>query len=196
MTRRLVLVGALATAVLALVACGSSSKSSQSQAGTTTATPKQSKPSTSKPAASEGSPSQPAVSSVKAGKTCVPVSDGLRQKILKNVVLEGATLRHVEAVESPLVAGFYFVSGTVDGSGAHHQLATWATQRLDGHSPVYSVDSFAALISTYAAATQENPDLSTLSPGSYRSRVCAFGTTATRGIDAPQSGVGNAPAGN
>ena len=196
MSRRLLAVAIVVAAVLALVACGSSSKSSKSsQAVATTATPKQSKPSKSKPAAAEGSPSQPAVPSG-AGKGCLAVTDGLRAKILRNVVLEGASLHHVEAVASPLAVGFYFVSGTVDGSGTHHKLATWATQRLDGHSPVYSVDAFAALISTYAAATQENPDLSTQSPGSYRSRVCAFGPGATQGVDAPQSGVGNAPAGS
>ncbi len=184
--------------VLACVACGSSSKSSQktTTAGPTPGTqkPKQSKPSASKPAAAAGSPSQPAVSGSGAGKTCIAVQDGLREKILKAVVLEGAKLNHMEAVESPLIHGYYFVSGTVDGSGTHDQLATWATTRLDGRSPVYAVDSFAALISTYAAATQKNPDLSTKSPGSLRSRICSYGPGAGPGIDAPQSGIGNAPA--
>jgi hypothetical protein len=195
---RRVLAGALvAAAVLASVACGSSSKSSHPMtAPVTTAKPKGSTSSKSKPAAASSGQAAPAVASAgtRAGKTCIPVTEGLRHKILGSVVLVGATLHHMEAVASPLVRGYYFVSGTVDGSGTHHRLATWATADLSGRSPVYAVDSFAALISMYGAATAKNPDLSTRSPGSYRSRVCAAGPKADFGAPAPVSGVGNAPA--
>jgi hypothetical protein len=188
--RRLAAFALVPAAVLALAACGGSSSSSQSSPPTTTAAapPTQSKP--AKPAGGQSAPAVP----TGAGRRCISVTDGLRHKILTNVVLVGAKLRHVEAVQSPLVPEFYFVSGTVDGSGTHDQLATWATTRLDGRSPVYAVDSFAALISTYAAATQKNPDLSTRSPGSFQSRICSFGPKANVGLDAPPSGVGNAPA--
>jgi hypothetical protein len=115
------------------------------------------------------------------------------RKIQNNVVLSGGRLSHVQAVTTKAFPGIYFISARVDGGGAKHLLATWATQRLAGNAPVYSVDGTAALISLYGGVRAKIPELHAAVPGAYKSRVCAAGPNAPQGEDAPIGGGGGAP---
>jgi hypothetical protein len=126
---------------------------------------------------------------------CVDVPRAVTRFILRGVVLDGARLARVEAVESSRAPGYYFISGVVSGGGASpNSLATFATDGLTGVRRVYAVDSFAALISKYGAAQQIDPDLTINASAAYASRVCAGGPHASHGTPAPQSGIGLAPA--
>jgi hypothetical protein len=182
--------GAAVLAAASLVASGCGGGAGHAQAAASAAAPPKAKPApaTHKPAASAAPKSS---ASKTASAVCTPVSSVLERRILGKVVLDGATLLHAEAFPAQALPGYYFVSSRVDGSGTRNQLATWATKGLDGHGKVFSVDSFAALISQYAAAQQFNVSLGIKAPGAYRSRVCAGGNGASHGVPAPSSGIGN-----
>lgn len=107
----------------------------------------------------------------------------------------GAHFVKAEAAEAVATPGYYYVSTEVTGGGAKPgSVATWVTKGLRGRSPIYAVDSFAALISTYGASTLKSGYLAIDAPGAYRSRVCASGKRVSAGLPAPQGGGHTAPA--
>jgi len=126
---------------------------------------------------------------------CVGVPSGLGHAILASVVLDGAKLVHARAYRAAHDLPFYYVSASVQGTGAKNLLATWVTKNLSGRAPIYSVDANAALISQFGAATQVDEGLSVGSPGSTHSRRCVDGPNASPGTDAPVGSRGGAPAG-
>jgi hypothetical protein len=127
--------------------------------------------------------------------SCVSVPVALNRAILANVVLAKARFLKVRAVRASATPSFYYVSGSVDGSGAKQLLATWVTSDLRGGKPIYSVDANAALISVYGASSQASLSLSIDAPGAYRSRTCVDGSRAPLGVAAPAGGRPGAPAG-
>jgi len=129
-----------------------------------------------------------------AGHGCLPVPSALAHAILAHVVLEQARLTKIRAATDDETPGYYYVSGTLSGSGARDLLATWATHDLGGGKPIYSVDANAAMVSQYGASTNLSLSLDIAAPGAYRSRVCVAGKNAPPGAPAPQGGTG-APAG-
>jgi hypothetical protein len=176
-----------ATVGCALVAgCGQSATSSQ---GTTTRTT---------PARTQQAPSRQLVPASSGKQTaagqCIGVPSSLRLRILAHTILKGARFTRVAAVAAP-AQGYYYITSEVHGGGAPpHSLATWVTKALDGKGPVYSVDAFAALISTYGASTGKSPYLAIGAPEAYRSRKCVE-PAASRGEAAPASGSSKAAAG-
>jgi hypothetical protein len=170
-----------ATAVVLAVAlgaagCGNSDKSSAPPA----------KPA-AKPTAAKSSP-VPAVKPTAGGAKCTAPPQALLARIRKHILLDGAKVTDGEAVESPAVPGLWFVTARVSGPSAPPDIATWMTQNFDGSGPIYSVDSSAALVSTYGAAVGKSVGLTVDAPGVYRSRVCVAGPGASRGETAPVSG--------
>jgi hypothetical protein len=127
--------------------------------------------------------------------SCVSVPVALNRAILANVVLAQARFLKVRAVRASATPSFYYVSGSVDGSGATQLLATWVTSDLRGGKPIYSVDANAALISVFGASSQASLSLSIDAPGAYRSRTCVDGSRAPLGVAAPGGGRPGAPAG-
>jgi hypothetical protein len=125
---------------------------------------------------------------------CVAAPASLNHAILAHVVLADARLLKMRAARATGTPGFYYVSGSISGSGTKHLLATWVTADLGGHKPIYSVDANAALISIFGASSGVSIDLSIDAPGAYRSRTCVAGSRATLGLPAPAGGHG-APAG-
>jgi hypothetical protein len=173
----------LAAALLVAGCGGSASKSSAPPPAASTQAPSATTaPSTSIPAASAG-----------PKNTCLDVPPQLVRKLQTHLVLSGGRLTHLQAVTTSAFPGIYFVSARVDGGGAKHMVATWATQRLAGGAPVWAVDGTAALISLYGGARAKIPDLHADGPGAYKSRVCSAGPSAPHGVDAPIAG-GGAPA--
>jgi len=110
------------------------------------------------------------------------------RRIKKHFILEGGTLSNAQIVPGNVLPGIYFVSARVDGGGTSDKVATWATQQLGAAGEVYAVDTWAALITTYVAAGQKNPDLSVSDPAAYKSRICVDGPKVAKGNDAPLSG--------
>jgi hypothetical protein len=168
-----------ALAVLALVAagCGSGSKTAAPPPATTQPPP-QAKTTTTTPAAPASG----------ASASCRDAPASLMRRIQTHFVLEGGTLSHAQIVPAIVLPGIYFVSARIDGGGTSDKIATWATERLGSTGPVYAVDTWAALVSTYVAASQRNPDLTVHDPGAYKSRLCVGGPSAPKGNDAPASG--------
>jgi hypothetical protein len=170
-----------ATAVVLAVAlgaagCGNSDKSSAPAA----------KPA-GKPTPAKAS-AAPAAKPTAGAAKCTAPPDALVAHIRKNILLEGAKVTDAEAVESPAVPGLWFVTARVSSPGAPPDIATWMTQTFDGSGPIWSVDSFAALVSTYGAAVGRSVGLTVDAPGVYRSRVCVAGPGASHGVTAPVSG--------
>jgi len=188
--RRSIAAAAVAVALAAVVSAGCGGSNSNSAQGTAASTPTTTTKS-SAPAKKQSSAKAKKVALTSL--TCISAPASVSERILKTVVLSGAKLDHVRAVESPDVPGYYFVSSHVRGGGAGpHALATWAERGLDGHGVVYAVDSFAALISLDGNASQVDLALDIHTPGAYKSRICSFGPGAPRGLPAPlTSGPGN-----
>jgi hypothetical protein len=166
----------VAAVMLAAAGCGSSSDSAEPPATQTRTT-------TAKPAEPAPAPKPSATS----GK-CVSAPGTLIDRISRNVVLDGAQLVEAEAVASPAIPGIWFVTARVRGGGAANKLATWMTASLESVSPIYAVDGFAALISTYGGAVGKSAGLTVDAPGVYRSRVCVAGPNAPHGVTAPLGG--------
>ncbi|MGZ4412183.1 MAG: hypothetical protein ACXVY8_08630 [Gaiellaceae bacterium] len=132
----------------------------------------------------------------KANDACRPVPEELRRRILAHVILARARLTKVRAVGAAGTRGYYYVSGTIAGSGTKDLLATWVTKGLQSGRQIYSVDANAALISAYGSTDNlGGTSLSIDTVSAYRSRVCVAGRHAPQGVPAPLSG-GGAPAGN
>jgi hypothetical protein len=183
--RRLAFLAALLGAAAVLVAgCGAGKPTSA--AVSTTKTPHLSAP--PKQAAAPRAANRPAVG------TCVAVPPSLNRAILSHVVLGDARFVKVWATRAANPASFYYVSAALAGDGTRHLLATWVTNDLGGHEPIYSVDANAALVSLYGASTEKSLSLSIDAPAAYRSRTCVDGRHAGHGAPAPLSG-GGAPAG-
>jgi hypothetical protein len=179
------LAAAIAVAVLVAAGCGGSQ---QTAAPATTA--QQPKTSSAGSSTASGSGSKVAVSS----RRCIQVGDDLVQKIRNQIVLDKAQLTNVSAVASGGSPGFYFVSARVQGGGGKG-VATWAVRGLDANGPIYSVDSFAALVSDYGASTAQHPLLNLTAPGAFKSRVCADGPSVSHGSPAPFPGSNGGVAG-
>jgi hypothetical protein len=166
-------------AVFALVAagCGGSSTSADPPPATTHAPPPAKTPATTTTATASG-----------GSASCRDAPATLMRRIHTHFVLEGGTLSHAQIVPAIALPGIYFVSARIDGGGTRDKIGTWATERLGATGPVYAVDSWAALVSTYVAASQRNLDLSVHDPGAYKSRVCVGGPNVPKGNDAAPSG--------
>jgi hypothetical protein len=192
---RILALTALAVGTVTAAGCGSSQSSSAPSTPAATTSAK-----AASPAAQRTKPQASKVRSARAAVVpdtihCVDVPHAVTERILRGVLLDGAKLGHVEAVAAPKSPGYYFITSTVSGGGASpHSVATWAANGLAGASNVYSVDAFAALISTYGDATELDSDLNIHERAAYQSRVCAGGPGVSRGAPAPRSGIGNAPA--
>lgn len=188
MTRARLLAAGLATlAAAGLAGCG----------GGGTATPKTTHAPTTAapPAATKTAPhATPSGTAAAGAGACLVVKSALDKAILRNVVLSGARFEKVRAARAA-VPGFYYVTGSMSGAGTKHLLATWATQGLNGHQPIYAVDANAALVSAYGASTQLTLDLSITAPGAHHSRICVAGKGASAGLPAPVGGTHGAPAG-
>jgi hypothetical protein len=168
-----------AVPIAALAAgCGGSGKSGQSPTSGSTV----------QPAAKRATPGR-------ADDVCRPVPEELRRRILAHVILAKARLTKIRAVGASGTPGYYYVSGTIAGSGTKDLLATWVTKGLQSGRQIYSVDSNAALVSAYGASANLGTSLSIDTVSAYRSRVCVAGRHAPQGAPAPLSG-GGAPAGN
>jgi hypothetical protein len=174
---------ALASASV-VAGCGGGGPSSA--AGTTTAAPGTT---ATAPTATSAPPKTTATGA------CVSVPAGLDRAILTSVVLANARFVKMRAVRASATPSFYYVSGSVDGSGTRHLLATWVTSDLKGGKPIYSVDANAALISVFGASSEASLSLSIDAPGAYRSRTCVAGHRAALGSPAPGGGRPGAPAG-
>jgi hypothetical protein len=172
---RRVKIAALATVIVAaLLAAGCGGSKQAAPAASTQAPP---------PAKTPGTTTAATPSVLR----CQSAPASLLRRIETHVVLAGSKLSNAEVVPARVVPGTYFVSARVDGGGAKNMLVTWATEHLGTSGQVYAVDSGAALISSYVAAGQKNPDLSVSDPGAYKSRVCVAGPRASHGSDAPLS---------
>lgn len=180
------LIAGFAALASASVVAGCGGGSPSSAAGTTAAA-------TGTTATAPTGASVPAKTTAKGNCVSVPVA--LDHAILASVVLAKARFLKVQAVRATATPSFYYVSGSVDGSGAKHLLATWVTSDLRGGKPIYSVDSNAALISVFGASSQASLSLSIDAPGAYRSRTCVAGSRAPLGSAAPGGGRPGAPAG-
>jgi hypothetical protein len=167
----------LVAAALFVAGCGGGSKSSAPPAPTQA--PAKTAPAVTRPAPVAG-----------AKDTCLEVPASLVRRLQTHLVLMGGKLSNVKAVTSRKLPWIYFVSGRVDGGGLKRLLATWATPRLGGNAPVYSVDASAALVSLYGGAMGKSMRLTVTAPGAYKSRVCVAGPGAPHGSNAPVGGNG------
>jgi hypothetical protein len=182
MTLRLQLLTASAVLVAAgmLAGCGGTSKTAATQTATT--------------ATHKASPRAHTPTKKTEATSCFRVTPALNHAILAHVVLANARLLSVRAARAPETPAYYYVSGSISGTGAKHLVATWVTSGLDGQRPIYSVDANAALISLFGASSEASLALSIDAPGAYRSRTCVGGSHAEPGLPAPVGSRG-APAG-
>jgi hypothetical protein len=140
------------------------------------------------------SPSPHSKTKTATGTNCFHVGAVLNRVILAHVVLANARMLDIRAARAKDAPAYYYVSGSLSGSGTQRLLATWVTASLDGKNPVYSVDANAALISLFGASSQVSLSLSIQAPAARRSRTCVAGSRAQPGLPAPAGGHG-APAG-
>jgi hypothetical protein len=180
------LIAGFAALASATVVAGCGGGSHPAAAGSTAAAPR---------TATAVTTTSSAPAKTSATGSCVSVPVALNHAILASVVLAKARFVKVRAVRASATPSFYYVSGSVDGSGAKQLLATWVTSDLRGGKPIYSVDANAALISVFGASSQASLSLSIDAPGAHRSRTCVAGTRASLGYPAPLGGRPGAPAG-
>ncbi len=180
------LITGFAALASASVVAGCGGGSASGAAGTTTGAPGTT---ATAPTATSAPPKR------QVSGACVSVPAALDRAILTSVVLADARFVKMQAVRASATPSFYYVSGSVNGSGTRRLLATWVTSDLKGGKPIYSVDANAALISVFGASSQASPSLSIDAPGAYRSRTCVAGHGAALGSPAPGGGRPGAPAG-
>lgn len=89
-------------------------------------------------------------------------------------VTGGGTLRAVRAVRSSDFERAYFVSAEIQGDGLEgdDEIATWATNRLDGTGLVYAVDGVASEFSDWGEGGQTDAGFSLSDDGADESRAC------------------------
>lgn len=141
--RRLAAAALVATAALALAACGGGSKTSE---GTT-------------------------APGVNLGSGCSPVPPLVERRLRRGIVLVGAKLVRPRIVKSSELDGYYFISARVPQIAAD-AVATWATQGVAPVKQVIAVDEYAREISEFGSGTKHDPPVTLDTGGAQESRDC------------------------
>lgn len=111
-----------------------------------------------------------------ASVRCEAVPQQLASQIESGLTVQGGgTLREAKAVESEdFEDTVYFISADIRGPGMEgsDQIGTWATDSLEGHVPLFSVDAIAKEFSEWPDASSTEAGFSLADDGAEESRDC------------------------
>lgn len=113
-----------------------------------------------------------------ASDRCSTATSTLLSAIENGLTINGGgSLRNAQVVRSNDFENVYFVSADLEGPGldADDDVATWATNSLDGSGPIFSVDAVASEMSDWGNSGATQAGLNMADDGARESARCVMG---------------------